>query len=398
MSALKVDRLRLQLPPWPDEGEADPVDAEVHCGWRAADGRWHDGGALALGAVAGCFEARHLEVALAPGEVALASFALPPLTARHLHAAVLGAIEPCALQPIDALAVGIGPRGADGTVPTAWIARDTMARWLTLLRRHGIAPRALCVPTAFLPTPTQGWTGLQLDRWLVVRTGAGAGFMQALPHGADRDAALAAYVTSGEAASPVVHWTEQEEGDAARWSGEGWRWALSASDPAQAHAGVAALLRPAALWGCMAALVWTAGLQVHAHRLATQGQALKREMAARVKAAFPELPVVVNPVQQARQQKEARAGQAPQAAVGGDYAALSRAAVGLLAQLPAGQVQALHYTAGELRIRWREGAAPNTEALRVLQAQAHERSLSADPEAGALRVTPATARAEKDTP
>ena len=161
---------------------------------------------------------------------------------------------------------------------------------------------------------------------------------------------------------------------------------------------MAALLRPAALWGCMAALVWTAGLQVHAHRLATQGQALKREMAARVKAAFPELPVVVNPVQQARQQKEARAGQAPQAAVGGDYAGLSRAAVGLLAQLPAGQVQALHYTAGELRIRWREGAAPNTEAPRVLQAQTRWRRLSAAPEAGALRITPATARAEKDTP
>ncbi len=382
---MKVARLRLQLPPWPGEGA---LDAEVCSGWRDADGRWHDGGGIALSAVTGRFQARHVEVALPPGEVALASFTLPPLTGRRLHAAVLGAVEPCALQPLESLAIGVGPRGADGTVPAAWMARDSMARWLALLRRHGIAPRELSLPTAFLACPSAEWTGLQSGRWLVVRTGAGAGFMQELPDGMTRDAA------HGDG---PVQWIDEAD-KVSRWSGEGWRWALPATDPSQAHAGVTAWLRPAAAWAAIAAVVWITGLHLYAGQLAIQGQALKRQMAARVKAAFPELPVVVNPVQQARQQKEARAGQLPQAVVGSDYAALSRAAVGLLAQLPAGQVQAMHYTAGELRIRWRDGAAPNAEALRVLQAQAREQGLSADPDAGALRIAPAVARAEKEAP
>lgn len=388
---MKVVRLRLQLPPWPGE---DAVDAEVRCGWRDADGRWHDGGVVALSAVTERFHARHVDVALPPGEVALASFTLPPLTGQRLHAAVLGAVEPCALQPLENLVIGVGPRGADGTVPAAWMAREVMARWLVLLRRHGIAPRELSLPTAFLPFPTQGWTGQQSGRWLVVRTGTGTGFMQELPDGMDRDAALAA---DGDAPAPAVQWIEEAD-KVSQWSGDGWRWALPANDPSRNHAGFAAWLRPAAAWGAVAAVVWITGLHVYAGRLATEGQAQKRQMSARVKAAFPELPVVVNPVQQARQQKEARAGQLPQATVGNDYAALSRAAVGLLAQLPAGQVQALNYTAGELRIRWRDGAAPNTEALRVLQAQAREQGLSAEPDAGALRITPAAARAEKEAP
>lgn len=388
---MKVARLRLQLPPWPGE---DAVDAEVRCGWRDADGRWHDGGVVALSAVTERFHARHVDVALPPGEVALASFMLPPLTGRRLHAAVLGAVEPCALQPLESLAIGVGPRGSDGSVPAAWVAREAQARWLALLRRHGVAPRELSLPTAFLPCPTQGWAGLQSGRWLVVRTGAGAGFMQELPDGMERDAALAAH---GDAPVPAVQWIDEAD-KVSQWSGDGWRWGLPASDPSQTHAGLATWLRPAAAWGAVAAAVWIAGLHVHAGQLATQGQALKRQMAVRVKAAFPELPVVVNPVQQARQQKEARTGQLPQATVGSDYAALSRAAVGLLAQLPAGQVQALHYTSGELRIRWRDGAAPNTEALRVLQAQAREQGLSADPDTGALRITSAAARAEKEAP
>ncbi|WP_307867334.1 GspL/Epsl periplasmic domain-containing protein, partial [Variovorax sp. E3] len=58
--------------------------------------------------------------------------------------------------------------------------------------------------------------------------------------------------------------------------------------------------------------MWLTGLNVYANQLAAEGQALKRQMAARVKAAFPDVPVVVNPVQQAKQQRDAlAAGVAP---------------------------------------------------------------------------------------
>lgn len=48
------------------------------------------------------------------------------------------------------------------------------------------------------------------------------------------------------------------------------------------------------------------GLNLYAAREALQGQQLKAQMTQRVKQAFPELPVILNPLQQARQQLTAR--------------------------------------------------------------------------------------------
>ncbi len=52
--------------------------------------------------------------------------------------------------------------------------------------------------------------------------------------------------------------------------------------------------------------VWVVGLNLYAAREASQGQQLKSQMNQRVKQAFPELPVILNPLQQARQQLAAR--------------------------------------------------------------------------------------------
>jgi general secretion pathway protein L len=62
----------------------------------------------------------------------------------------------------------------------------------------------------------------------------------------------------------------------------------------------------AAAFCAMAVAVWTLGLNLYAAREATQGQRLKTHMNQRVKQAFPELPVILNPLQQARQQLAAR--------------------------------------------------------------------------------------------
>ena len=392
---MKVELLRLQLPPWPGDG-ASHVD--VRCGWRAPDGKWHDGGTRALDAVAREFQPKRLEACLHPGDVPMASFALPPLSGRRLRAAVLGAIEPCALQPLDTLVTGFGPRAPDGSVPTAWIGQPAMHGWLDLLRRHGLAVRELQLPPAFLSCPAEGWTACRVDHWLVVRSGRSQGFAQWLPEGTDRAAGLAT-CAGNDAALQSVQWAGDDGDASARWSGEGWGWSLQAGESAiGSAAGGAALVRPVVGWAVVAIAVWLTGLNVYAARLATQGQALKRQMAARVKAAFPDVPVVVNPLQQARQQLEARAAGAPQAAASGDYAGLSRAAASLLAQAPAGQVQGLRYTAGELRIHWRDGAAPNAEALLALQTQAKEQGLAVANDAGALRVTAAPAGSESAAP
>jgi general secretion pathway protein L len=388
---VKVDLLRLMLPPWAgDDVATHAADVSVRCGYRQPDGRWRDGGTRALSAVASDFNARRLEVSLHPGDVPMAAFTLPPLSGRRLQAAVQGAIEPCALQPLDSLATGFGPRGADGVVPAAWIARRVVDGWLALLRKHGLAVRGLQLPAAFLPCPAQGWVACQFDRWLVVRTGPAQGFTQWLPEGTDRAAGLMAAQAGSDAAPSAVQWVG--DGDPAEvWSGEGWRWALSAGEAGVDGAG-AALVGPAVGWGVVAIAVWLTGLNVYASQLSSQGQALKRQMAARVKAAFPEVPVVVDPVKQAKQQKDAlangTAGATPSAT--GDAAGLMRAASNLLAQAAPGQVQGLRYTAGELRIRWRDGGAPTTEAWHALETKAAEQGLAVHSDAEGLRVTVAT--------
>jgi general secretion pathway protein L len=382
---VKVDLLRLMLPPW---AGGDATDVAMRCGYRQADGRWRDGGVRALSAIASEFNARRLEVSLHPGDVPMAAFTLPPLSGRRLHAAVRGAIEPCALQPLDSLVTGFGPRGADGIVPAAWIARGVIDGWLALLRRHGLAVRELQLPAAFLPCPTQGWVACQIDRWLVVRTGAGQGFTQWLPEGIDRTAGVMAAQADSDSALPSVQWSG--DGDPAEsWSGEGWRWALSAGEAGTGGAG-AAWVGPAVGWGVVAIAVWLTGLNVYASQLASEGQALKRQMAARVKAAFPAVPVVVDPVKQAKQQQEALAAGAQPSATG-DAAGLLRAATNLLAQAAPGQVQGLRYTAGELHVRWRDGGAPAAEAWRALQAKAGEQGLAVQSDAQGLRVTVASA-------
>ncbi|HEX7868281.1 MAG TPA: type II secretion system protein GspL [Variovorax sp.] len=382
---MKVDVLRLLLPPWPG---VEAPQAEVRCGWRDAGGTWHDGGVRTLDAVARDFRPKRLEACLHPADAPMAAFSLPPLSGRRLRAAVQGAIEPCALQPLEALVTGFGPRSADGSVPVAWTGRTVIDGWLGLLRRHGLALRELQLPAAFLPYSGEGWTACLIDRWIVVRTGSGQGFMQWLPEGMDHVAGLAAHA-GGDTALPAVRWVGDDDDASARWSGQGWSWSLQAGESAGRNAALGmALAGPIAGWAVVAIAVWLTGLNVYAARLATQGQALKRQMAARVKAAFPDVPVVVNPLQQARQQLDARAAGAPQGNVGSDYAGLSRAAVNLLAQAP-GQVQGLRYAAGELRIQWREGAAPNAQARLALQAQAKEQGLAVAADADVLRVTAA---------
>ncbi|MGF6347162.1 type II secretion system protein GspL [Variovorax sp. W2I14] len=377
----KVDLLRLRLAPWRNDGAPDAVA----CGWRDADGTWRDGSTLALEEIAARFRAKRIEACLHPGDVPTASFALPPLSGRRMRAAVMGAIEPCALRPLETLVTGFGVRASDGTVPAAWVGRDVVDGWSALLLRHGLAVRELHLPAAFLPLPNAGWTACQIDRWLVVRTGREHGFTHWLPEGMDREAGIAAHA-GGDAALPAVRWIERDGQDAAaQWTGEGWRWSLPVGSSEAGNSGVAALAAPAVAWGAIAAAVWLIGLNVYASQLAAQGQTLKRQMAARVKAAFPDVPVVVNAVQQARQQKEALAAGAPQAAKD-DYAGLSRAATRLLAQAPAGQVQGLRYAEGALHIRWRDGAAPDAEALRTLQVQAREQGLAVEGDAATLHM------------
>lgn len=51
-----------------------------------------------------------------------------------------------------------------------------------------------------------------------------------------------------------------------------------------------------------AAVIWTLGLNLYAAQLADAGQQLRQHMHQQVRAAYPQLPVILNPLQQVRQQ------------------------------------------------------------------------------------------------
>ncbi|PTT29948.1 type II secretion system protein GspL, partial [Pseudomonas sp. HMWF021] len=92
--------------------------------------------------------------------------------------------------------------------------------------------------------------------------------------------------------------------EAQRWTGPlpGWGLHGAVQQQRSEHRGWGRALGLCAL----AVAVWVIGLNLYAAREASQGQQLKAQMALRVKQAFPELPVILNPLQQARQQLAAR--------------------------------------------------------------------------------------------
>ncbi|RBJ62543.1 type II secretion system protein GspL, partial [Pseudomonas sp. MWU12-2534b] len=81
-------------------------------------------------------------------------------------------------------------------------------------------------------------------------------------------------------------WGLQAGATAARGAVQGWGRALGCCD--------------------LAVAVWVVGMTLYAAREAEQGQRLKSQMGQRVRQVFPQLPVVLNPWQQARQQLAAQ--------------------------------------------------------------------------------------------
>jgi general secretion pathway protein L len=102
------------------------------------------------------------------------------------------------------------------------------------------------------------------------------------------------------------------------------------------------------------------GLNLYAAREAAQGQRLKAQMSQRVKQAFPELPMVLNPLQQARQQIAARqSGSVTDPAQ--RFASLVQQA-GSAMPFMSGNVQELLFENGELRLKVAAESQKNTPA------------------------------------
>lgn len=404
----KVPLLRVVLPA--AQTAEDEQAVTVHAAWRDGDGRWQGAAHRGLAEVAASYEARRLEVCPHPVDVSMAQLELPPLLAKRLRAGVHGAVELMGLGPSGDLLIAYGAQDASGRVPVAWMPTAVMSHWLAALQRHGMpAPSAVLPPPAFLPLQpdVDGASVAVLDGWLIVRSGANSGDLLPLP-AAERTRQLCEQkLRDAMPAVQAVYWsdwpTDSEDrsavdGEAAPPSGSStaWNWTFPVAQ--QGPSADSAWMRPAMGWSLAVVAVWLVALNLHASRVAEQGRQLSRQMAEQVKAAFPQVSVVLNPLQQARQLVEARrTGAGAPDEVGGRFAGLLRAAAALLTE-SSGQVRQVTFEAGTLHVQWRQGAVLPAGELERLQSQAQERGVGVQAEPDGIRFTVAADGAEENGP
>ncbi|USV98980.1 type II secretion system protein GspL [Pseudomonas pergaminensis] len=210
---------------------------------------------------------------LHPRDSLLTSLELPPLPAAKTAAAVACAAQALILGPVEQMQVAHGPRESDGRVQVAWVPKAGLERLAQLpLKLRGLYPAPYALPV--------GAAALD-EGYLLTR--------ESLQQGAVHPLGVQALEV------PLVE-------AAQRWSGPVPAWGLHGRLNPPSTGGWGRALACVAL----AVAIWTLGLNLYAARQVEEGQRLKALMSQQVRQAFPELPVVLNPLQQVRQQLAAR--------------------------------------------------------------------------------------------
>lgn len=339
--------LRIALPPLAGLGP----DSQVEHAWLDRQGHLASEGRASLAELGRQARGKAVELTLHPDDSLLASLELPPLPAARLGDAVRCAADGLVLGGCDALHLVHGPRQADGRVQLAWLERERLQRLLQCLRQCALEPRGLYGAPFFLGVDA-GAACVQLrDGHLLVRESVQGAWVHPLP-----EDCAPRLLESGEA----PHWPGDVPGGLPGEAvGASRRW----TGPVPACnllLGLAGPVRGPRRWGralaccALAVGVWTLGLNLHATQMAQQGQALKQQMAQRVKQVFPQLPVVLNPLQQARQQRDARLAGGSQDGPGRFAAMVQQAVVAMPFAL--GTLESLDYDGETLRLVPRAGA------------------------------------------
>ncbi|MFN3356905.1 MAG: type II secretion system protein GspL [Pseudomonas sp.] len=265
-----MKRLRIGLPPLAQLS----VDSQVTFAWLERGAVVSEGrerlARLGKGRQA-------VECFLHPRDSVMTSLELPPLPAAKTAAAVACAAQALILGPVEQMHVAHGPRESDGCVQVGWVSTAELERLGQVLAQAQLKLRGVYPAPYALPV---GAAALD-DGYLLTRDSPQQGTVHPL---------------GGQALDlPPMNASQ-------RWAGAVPAWGLHAR------------LRqgPSGGWGralgciALAAAIWALGLNLYATRKVEEGQRLKALMSQQVRQAFPELPVVLNPLQQARQQLMAR--------------------------------------------------------------------------------------------
>lgn len=260
-------------------------------------------------------------------DAVVADITVPPVPPKKLGAAVEGSIEPMVLSEVSQLCVAHSARAPDGTVTVAWTARQPLASTWALLAKAGLnvvafIPQPLAVP-ANDPTPCEPLELPAGPRWL----------------------------------APLPNWSLAHETVRPQSSRGRWRKAIG--------------------WSITAVALWTAGLSWYAAQLDNEVKSIRQGMQSSVAQAFPQIPVIIDPVRQAQQQLDAQR-LAQGAKVDDDFIPLALATANVLSFAPS-HVRTLRYEKGVLTLTLTEGYPPPTnEAVLAQSATVHRIQLQKD--------------------
>lgn len=344
--------VRIALPPL----ESLTADTELEFACLDSDGRVSQAGVSTLALLGQTAQSQSVECFLHPTDSLFTHVQLPPLSAAKTKAAVSCAAQALILGRIEQMYVAHSPGDADGQVFISWLPTSLLQRFGVVLSQQRLKLRGLYPAPYGLPVPPPGHiSACLLEGHLLLRHSLEQGVVE--PQVQHRLDALAA------------------SGNRLVWFGDDAPAALLEAQPAQQkwaavlpawglHGGVGQASAPQAGWGktlacCALAIgVWLLGLNLYAARQASEGQQLKLHMSQRVKQAFPELPVVLNPLQQARQQLSARQNPASSDATQ-RFAGLVLQAANAMPFM-VGNVQALVFEDAELHLSLPADARQNT--------------------------------------
>lgn len=280
-------RLRIALPKLEQVVQTTPVAFALF----ERGGRLLSSGEQALASLAHGTGADWVEVILHPDDAVVATVHVPPVRAAQLEAAISACVEPLALSNVEDLCIAYGPRDNEGKVDVVWADRQALLRVWQLLERSGLKVQRIAPLAQALPGDDDNPgrpLALPVDaRWQITLPGWSLARAKWRPH------------------SPVRQW------------------------------------RSTLYWGLAAVLVWVAGLQLYASQLKNEMDGLRYQATSEVQNAFPQISVVLDPLRQAQNERDALL-RATGTAVQSDFIPLGLDVAALLEQYDI-QLEALRY-------------------------------------------------------
>ena len=347
-------------------------------------------------------QVRDIRVLVPTGRLLLTAARIPSRQRQQVLQALPYALEDRLIDDVETLHFAIGPRDADGLIPTAVVDRACMDDWLARLHAARIEPSLMTPDVLALPLPANGQWSLCLDDGLALfRTGPHAGFVcdrqnlaevlaavaederptelllhrcaddamneglppQAVPiEFVDHDGPLLALLGEGLRTTPAIDLL-QGGYSRNRQLEELWRQA-----------------RPAIVLATLLLVVVFAGRLVEAHRLDQERQRLATAVEALYRATFPEDKRIVNLRAQAERHL-ATLRKSTGADGGPDFFTLMDRAAPILARTPGLTIQRLTFRNGVLSLRLTLPSLAAVETLKNRLGQA---------EATAVRILSAT--------